>query len=88
MMKKDEIIVANFQDWTIRVISRDDDDVTPKWKHIIKYVSCYLRKGNGDFMKRLVSVLIKVSTASLKPVQASEAYCHDNTPLLKDNVTR
>lgn len=86
MKRKAEIIVANFQDWTISIISKDDDDVIPKLKHIIKYVYCYLRNGNGSFMKRLVSVLTKALTASLKPVQASEAYRHDKTPLLKKGL--
>lgn len=86
-MRKAEIIVANFQDWTISIINKEDADATPRLNHIIKYVYCYLRKGDGSFIKRLISVLMRASTASLKPTQESGAYRLNKTPLSKDKVT-
>lgn len=71
---KREIIVANFKDWTISIITQEDADVTPKAIHIIKYVYSYLISGNGLFIKRLISVFIRLSTASLKPMQESDVY--------------
>jgi hypothetical protein len=63
-----EIVLADFDTWTIGIIGKDGD-APATTKHYVNYILLYLRCGNGLFIKRFASVLMRLFTRSLKPSQ-------------------
>ena len=62
------ISIADFDNWTIEIIGKDGN-APATTKHYVNYILLYLRCGNGLFIKRVASVLMRLFTRSLKPSQ-------------------
>lgn len=71
-MKK-EVLLFDADAWTLCIISATEASRPVTWKDTFKCVSIYLRKGKGSVMRRITSVLIRLSTCSLKPRQTSSS---------------
>lgn len=70
-MRNARVLVFMEDEWTVTVISINDAPSPITWKETFKLVSIYLNHGKGFFIRRLVSVLIRLFTCSLKPKQTS-----------------
>lgn len=71
-MKK-EVLLFDADAWTLSFINTSGISRRVTWKDTFKCVSIYLRKGKGSVMRRIISVLIRLSTCSLKPRQKSSS---------------
>lgn len=72
------IILADFDEWQIKVIGKQGElPVRPI--HTIRYVAAYLRCGNGSFIHRVSSVLKRSFTKTLKPSQVESSKQKEST---------
>ena len=62
------ISIADFDKWTIEIIGKDGN-IPATTKHYANFILFYLRCGKGLFIKRVISVLMRLFTRSLKPSQ-------------------
>lgn len=66
-----EVLLFDADAWTLSFINASGISRRVTWKDTFKCVSIYLRKGKGSVMRRIISVLIRLFTCSLKPRQFS-----------------
>jgi hypothetical protein len=68
MKKIPDVIIADFDKWTIMVVSKDGE-IPAQCQHYIRYVWNYLMYGRGLFKNRFTSVATRLFARTLKPSQ-------------------
>ena len=66
---KREALLFDDEAWTLCVIDGTTTQRPITWKHTIKCVALYLIRGKGFAICRVISVLRRLFTCSLKPGQ-------------------
>lgn len=66
-----EVLLFDADAWTLSFINTSGISRRVTWKDTFKCVKIYLRLGKGSMMRRIISVLIRLFTCSLKPRQFS-----------------
>ena len=70
-MTDQEVLLFDEEAWTLQIISADSVQRPVTLRDTLKCVSVYIRKGKGPMMCRLISLLKRAFTCSLKPRQVS-----------------
>ena len=68
-VKQQEILLFNEERWTLRFINAAGTQRSVTWIDAAKCVRTYLKYGNGSCIYRLISILKRAFTRSLKPRQ-------------------
>lgn len=66
-MERKEVLLFDDEAWTLCIISDTSVQRPVTWRDTARCVSLYLSRGNGSLTRRLISVLRRVFTCSLKP---------------------
>jgi hypothetical protein len=68
--KRKEVLFFDCENWTINIIGASDNTRAVTWKDVLMCVWFYMgSKENGSLKKRLISVLMRLLTCTLKPKQ-------------------
>lgn len=71
-MNKRRILLTDFDRWSVESIYPTGEEEEPRRldkEELSAYVASYLKSGRGLLIKRLISVLTRLFTATLQPSQ-------------------